>query len=209
MAQSLPGWSKALHSEHASRILARLRKDYQDAEGNAYPWYSQADPLTRQAVQRAIATRDASSRALQAALSDLQGVTAFCAPLLQKQLGIDTPVAQAQYVYQATAVRQPDGIPSGPVVPSEPGEIVPKGDPQYRSLLEAALHNFEGTADTTRFYAVDNRQHVLSMFQFSLPEACAMGCLTLSQIPSLLAPHRPTHARNRPLPTTMYRTTAP
>ncbi|ENB9662637.1 MULTISPECIES: dermonecrotic toxin domain-containing protein [Pseudomonas] len=151
MTQSLPGWSKALHSEHASRILARLRKDYQDAEGNAYPWYSQADPLTRQAVQRAIATRDASSRALQAALSDLQGVTAFCAPLLQKQLGIDTPVTQAQYVYQATAVRQPDGIPSGPVVPGELGEIVPKGDPQYRSLLEAALHNFEGTADTTRF----------------------------------------------------------
>lgn len=36
MTQSLPGWSKALHSEHASRILARLRKDYQDAEGNAY-----------------------------------------------------------------------------------------------------------------------------------------------------------------------------
>ena len=87
MTQSLPGWSKALHSEHASRILARLRKDYQDAEGNAYPWYSQADPLTRQAVQRAIATRDASSRALQAALSDLQGVTAFCAPTAAKAAG--------------------------------------------------------------------------------------------------------------------------
>lgn len=151
MARTLPGWSKALHGEHARQITARLHKDYQDGQGNTYAWYQQADEATRQALQRAIAKRDASSRALQAALGNLQGVTEFCAPLLQKQLNIDTPVTQAQYVYQATTVKQPVGLPTGPAVPHEQGEIVAKGAPQYRSLLEAALHNFEGTADTTRF----------------------------------------------------------
>ncbi|CAI3806175.1 hypothetical protein GLGCALEP_03957 [Pseudomonas sp. MM221] len=151
MVRTLPDWSKALHSEHASRILARLRKDYQDADGNDYDWYTQADELTRQALQRAIAKRDASSRALQAALSTLQGVTEYCTPLLQQQLNIDIAVTQAQYVYQATAVKHPVGFPGGPATPHELGEIVAKGEPQYRSLLEAALHNFEGPADTTRF----------------------------------------------------------
>lgn len=121
MVRTLPDWSKALHSEHASRILARLRKDYQDADGNDYDWYTQADELTRQALQRAIAKRDASSRALQAALSTLQGVTEYCTPLLQQQLNIDIAVTQAQYVYQATAVKHPVGFPGGPATPHEPG----------------------------------------------------------------------------------------
>ncbi|WP_043196719.1 NEL-type E3 ubiquitin ligase domain-containing protein [Pseudomonas putida] len=161
MARTLPYWSKALHIEHASRVLTRLRKDYRDTEGNNYAWYEQADEPTRQALQRAITQRDASSRALHAALGNLQGVTEFCAPLLQQQLNIDTPVTQAQYVYQATAVKQSVGLPVGPAVPHEVGEIVPKGDPQYRSLLEAALHNFEGPADTTRFSRLQrSRQHI-------------------------------------------------
>lgn len=151
MARTLPAWSKGLHNEHASLILTRLRREYQNSEGEPYAWYEQADEPTRKGLQRAIAQRDASSRALHAALGALQGVTEFCAPLLQKQLNIDAPVTQAQYVYQATAVKQPGGLPGGPAVPHEPGEIVPKGAPQHRSLLEAALHNFEGPADTTRF----------------------------------------------------------
>lgn len=117
MARTLPGWSKALHGEHARQITARLHKDYQDGQGNTYAWYQQADETTRQALQRAIAKRDASSRALQAALGNLQGVTEFCAPLLQKQLNIDTPVTQAQYVYQATTVKQPVGLPTGRSAP--------------------------------------------------------------------------------------------
>jgi len=164
MVRTLPGWSKALHSEHASQIMARLHKDYQDSQGNTCAWYQQADEPTRQALRRAIAKRDASNRALHAALGNLQGVTEFCAPLLQAQLDIATPVTQAQYVYQATTVKQPGGMPGGPAVPHEQGEIVPKGAPQYRSLLEAALHNFEGTADTTRFSRLQHsRQDIRSM----------------------------------------------
>ena len=170
MARTLPGWSKALHGEHARQITARLHKDYQDGQGNTYAWYQQADQPTRQALQRAIAKRDASARALHAALGNLQGVTEFCAPLLQKQLNIDTPVTQAQYVYQATTVKQPVGLPTGPAVPHEQGETVPKGAPQYRSLLEAALHNFEGPADTTPF----------SRLQHSRQDIRAMAGLTLT-----------------------------
>lgn len=161
IVRSLPDWSKALHSEHAGQIMRRLRKDYQDTDGNTYAWYDQADELTRQALQRAIARRDASYRALQAALGALQGISEFCAPLLQKQLSIGIPVTQAQYVYQATSVKQPGGLPGGPAVPHELGEIIPKGNPQYRSLLEAALHNFEGLADTTRLSRLQHsRQNI-------------------------------------------------
>jgi len=170
MVRTLPGWSKALHSEHASQIMARLHKDYQDSQGNTCAWYQQADEPTRQALQRAIAKRDASNRAVHAALGNLQGVTEFCAPLLQEQLNIDTPVTQAQYVYQATTVKQPRGVPGGPAVQHERGEIVSKGAPQYRSLLEAALHNFEGPADTTRFSRLQHsRQDIRSMTGLTVP----------------------------------------
>ncbi|RWU19123.1 hypothetical protein DM813_22665 [Pseudomonas alkylphenolica] len=161
MVRTLPAWSKALHPDHASRIVQSLRKDYLDADGVAYPWYSKADTPTREALQRAIARRDNSRRALQTALSALQGVTEFCAPLLQRRLGLDIPVDQAQYVHQATKVEKPKGSPGGPAVPTEPGDIVADGAPQYRSLLEAALHNFEGAADTTRLSRLQrNRQDI-------------------------------------------------
>ncbi|EJN39701.1 hypothetical protein PMI38_00820 [Pseudomonas sp. GM84] len=164
MVRSLPDWSKALHPDHASRIVQSLRMDYLDAEGVAYPWYSKADTLTREALQRAIAKRDDSRRALQTALSALRGITEFCAPLLQQRLKLDVAVDEAQYVYQAIQVKQPDGSPGGPPVSSELHEIIPKGDPQPRSLLEAALHNFEGPADTTRLSRLQrSRQDILSI----------------------------------------------
>lgn len=150
IVRTLPDWSKALHPDHASLVLQSLRKDYLDADGVAYPWYSEADTPTREALQRAIAKRDNSRRAIQAGLSALQGVTEFCIPLLQQRLGLDIPVDQAQYVHQATTVEQPERPPTGPAVPTELGDVVADGTPQYRSLLEAALHNFEGPADTTR-----------------------------------------------------------
>ena len=162
MVRTLPDWSKALHPDHASRIVQSLRKEYLDADGVAYPWYSKADAPTRKALQRAIAKRDNSRRALQTALSELQGITEFCAPLLQEHLQLDLAVSQAQYVHQATKVKPPKGLPGGPTVPTEPGEIVADGAPQYRSLLEAALHNFEGPADTTRLSRLQrSRQDIM------------------------------------------------
>lgn len=176
MVRTLPDWSKALHPDHASRIVQSLRKDYLDAEGVAYPWYTQADSLTRETLQRAIAKRDNSRNALQAALRPLQGITEYCTPLLEDHLKLDTPVSQAQYVHQATKIKQPEGLPGGPGVPSEQNEIVADGAPQYRSLLEAALHNFEGATDTTRFSRLQrSRQDIMPITGLTLPrfiEAC-------------------------------------
>lgn len=170
MVRTLPDWSKALHPDHASRIVQSLRKDYLDAEGVAYPWYTQADSLTRETLQRAIAKRDNSRNALQAALRPLQGITEYCTPLLEDHLKLDTPVSQAQYVHQATKIKQPEGLPGGPGVPSEQNEIVADGAPQYRSLLEAALHNFEGATDTTRFSRLQrSRQDIMPITGLTLP----------------------------------------
>nr|WP_314617532.1 DUF6543 domain-containing protein [uncultured Pseudomonas sp.] len=169
--RTLPGWSKALHPDHASRIVQSLRKDYLDADGVAYPWYESADMPTRQALQRTIAQRDASRQALQAALGALQNLATFCTPLLQQQLNLNIPVDQAQYVYQPTEVKLPIGVPPGSRPPSELNEIVPKGPAQYRSLLEAALHNFEGPADTTSLSRLQrSHQDILPIEGLSLGE---------------------------------------
>ncbi|MGE8062805.1 dermonecrotic toxin domain-containing protein [Pseudomonas sp. NPDC089547] len=159
IVRTLPDWSKALHREHASLIVQSLRKEYLDADGLPYTWFSQADTLTQQAVQLAIARRDSSRTALQAALAPLKGITEYCSPLLQRRLQIETSVSQAQYVYQPTAIERPKDVPGGPPVPTGQGTVVAQGDPQYRSLLDAALHNFEGARDTTRFTRLQRSRH--------------------------------------------------
>ncbi|MFJ4346297.1 dermonecrotic toxin domain-containing protein [Pseudomonas sp. NPDC089401] len=171
IVRTLPEWSKALHPEHASRTLQSLRKDYLDTDGVPYPWFSQADHLDQQALQRAIAVRDDSRTALQTALARLKGIHEYCAPLLQQQLQLDIPVSQAQYVHQPTTIEQPVGLPSGKPAPGETGAVVAKGDPQYRSLLEAALHNFEGVHDSTRLsYLRRSRQDPVPILDLSLPD---------------------------------------
>jgi len=149
IVDTLPAWSKDLHPRHASKLLQSLRKEYLDADGKPYDWYANAPDLDQQALRRAIDTRDASRRALRDALAGLEGITAFCRPLLQARLGVEVRVDQAQYVHQATKVSRPTTFPGRPPAVSEPLPIVPDGAPQFRSLLEAALHNFEGESDTT------------------------------------------------------------
>ncbi|MFJ4064341.1 dermonecrotic toxin domain-containing protein [Pseudomonas sp. NPDC089996] len=148
--QSLPQWSKQLHPDHASRIVQSLRKEYLDADGVPYPWFSNADTLMQEGIQRAIALRDKSRSALQTALSNLKSISDYCAPLLQAQLKLDIPVSQALYVHQPVEIKHPVGVPVGLPPPTELGTVVAKGAPRYLSLLEAALHNFEGPNDTTR-----------------------------------------------------------
>lgn len=150
IVDTLPAWSKDLHPRHAGKLLQSLRKEYLDADGKPYDWYANAPDLDQQALRRAIDTRDASRRVLRDALAGLEGITAFCRPLLQARLGVEVRVDQAQYVHQATKVSHPTTSPSRPPAVSEPLPIVPDGAPQFRSLLEAALHNFEGENDTTR-----------------------------------------------------------
>lgn len=150
IVRSLPAWSKELHPDHVKQVLTRARKDYLDSTGAPYPWYAKALPIEQDAIRRAVAERDRSQQMLKALLSPLKGISTFCRPLLQQRLALSTSVDQAQYVYQATQVEQPTVPPGGPSVPTTPLPVIAKGQPQLRSLLEAALHNFEGPEDTTR-----------------------------------------------------------
>ncbi|CAM4039907.1 Leucine-rich repeat-containing protein 32 [Pseudomonas reidholzensis] len=150
ISKSLPDWSKQLHPTQVREVLQRQRKEYLDAAGVALPWYADAAALDQAALRRAIELRDTSLSALQAQLQGLKGISEFCAPLLQQRLAIDVPVLQAQYRFQPTQVQRPTTPPSGPSTPTDLLPIIAKGEPQLRSLLEAALHNFEGPADTTR-----------------------------------------------------------
>nr|WP_314872841.1 NEL-type E3 ubiquitin ligase domain-containing protein [uncultured Pseudomonas sp.] len=150
IVRSLPAWSKALHPDQLNQLLSAARKDYLDPTGTPYDWYSNALPIDQEAIRRAGEERDSSREALHALLAPLKSVGDFCRPLLQQRLAIAAPVDQAQYVFQATQVEQPTRPPGGPSVPTTQLPIIAKGQPQLRSLLEAALHNFEGPEDTTR-----------------------------------------------------------
>lgn len=150
IVRSLPAWSKALHPEQVKQLFGAARKDYLDLSGKPYDWYATALPIEQDAIRRAVEERDRSRDVLQGLLSPLRSVGDFCRPLLQQRLAIVAPVDQAQYVFQATQVEQPTQPPTGPSVPTTQLPIIAKGKPQLRSLLEAALHNFEGPEDTTR-----------------------------------------------------------
>ncbi|MFJ2985293.1 MULTISPECIES: dermonecrotic toxin domain-containing protein [unclassified Pseudomonas] len=150
IVNTLPAWSKHLHPQHASRLLQSLRMEYLDADGKPYDWYTNAPDLDQKALRRAIDLRDASRLVLRNALAGLKGITEFCTPLLQARLGAHIAVDKAQYIYQATRVSLPGFNPGSPPVPGELLPVVPDGAPQPRSLLEVALHNFEGPDDTTR-----------------------------------------------------------
>lgn len=147
IVRSLPSWSKHVHAHYLSGLLARLRKDYLQADGTAHGWYAEASAAQQQALREAIERRDSSRKALQHALKPLKGITEFCKPLLERRLGIDDPVEQAQYHFQpfkpiieaitedtATVAAQTD---------RQRYERDPQGKARMLSLLEAALHNFE------------------------------------------------------------------
>ncbi|MFS0827138.1 NEL-type E3 ubiquitin ligase domain-containing protein [Pseudomonas phoenicis] len=148
--RSLPRWSRQLPAAVINALIEQTRPPYLDASGAPYDWYSQADEFSQQALARAVEKRQTSLRHLQRLLAPLKEITEFCAPLLERRLGIPVSVFEAQYRFQATEVEAPTGLPSGPNVVGGLLPVVPKGKPQLRSLLEAALHNFEGQHDTTR-----------------------------------------------------------
>lgn len=148
--RTLPQWSRHLPASTIRDIVAQARAPYLDPDGKPYGWYADARVLDREALQRALDRRQASVKALQRQLQALQGITAFCAPLLQQHLGLPISVLDAQYRYQATEIERPGTHPSGPNVPTGLSPVIARGQPQLHSLLEAALHNFEGLHDTTR-----------------------------------------------------------
>lgn len=169
IVRTLPAWSKQLHPSHTRKMIQSLRNDYIDEHGVPYPWFAGARPDWQDGVRRAIAKRNESRKALQQALAPLKGISEFCAPLLEQRLALDIPVDQAQYSFQpfediGDSWVSPIDV-EYPVATERETNVSatrPKGSPQLRSLLEAALHNFTGISQagpysTLQYSATDTR----------------------------------------------------
>ncbi len=138
IVRNLPAWSKALKPEHASNMLDKLRKEYLDANGTPFDWYSSASQPRQQALQEAIEQRDAYRRALGKELAPLKGITEYCAPLLQQRLGTAIDVNKAIFVRTTQFLPVPP-----PGTPPVPGSVLtPEPVVLRHTLLEAALQNF-------------------------------------------------------------------
>ncbi|MFK0310158.1 NEL-type E3 ubiquitin ligase domain-containing protein [Pseudomonas sp. NPDC090233] len=154
ITRNLPEWSKTLYPAHTKRIMQRVRKDYLDENGAPYSWYAAASPEARHRLQTLINERDTCQVQLKKALAGLKGISEFCKPLLASRLRLNVAVDKAQYVFQPftyTPRIEPDtpepAIPLAGAPEQDPFIISPVGAPQTRSLLEAAMHNFEGLAE--------------------------------------------------------------
>ncbi|WP_408981016.1 dermonecrotic toxin domain-containing protein, partial [Pseudomonas sp. GW460-LB5] len=151
ITRTLPKWSKALHPAHTHTVLQSLRKEYLAEDGTPYSWYATADEQAREQLHSAIETRNKYLAQVRQALAGFKDIIDFCTPLLTRQLQVSVPVDRAQYVFQPF---EPTaniwvGVPAveTPLVPDLEVDVLatrPVGEPQTRSLLEAALHNFEG-----------------------------------------------------------------
>lgn len=153
--RSLPGWTKHLHHTQVSRLLRRAQAEHIDEDGQLAQWLTQA-PADQQAnLHDAISRRSTSQKALAKALKDLRGITEFSEPLLQARLGLAAPMTQAQFRFQPFTSNLEGQLPDPgashdiPRLPSLNQQ--PTGSATLTSLLEAALHNFEGMAEVGPF----------------------------------------------------------
>jgi Leucine-rich repeat (LRR) protein len=158
ITRSLPAWTKTLHPDHTRRLMRSLRKDYLDDEGAPQSWYATATAEQQARLRLLIGDREASFQALGDALKGLKDIRAFCKPLLETRLGQGIDVERAQYVHQpyemstntwAGPLDLEVPIATDPSLPDPTPH--PVGQAQRRSLLEAALHNFEGLDDLGPF----------------------------------------------------------
>lgn len=144
---SFPAWARQLPASRIGSLFSALRADYLDEEGKPYSWYATAEAGHQSALHQALTRREQSRKASGEALAGLQGITAFCQPLLADALNIGQPVTQAQYVFQPwKLVVDPDllGFPPPGPIPTIINPSIPQADgpPQRHSLLAAALGNF-------------------------------------------------------------------
>jgi len=156
--RSLPGWTRHLHPRHARRLLRRAHREHVQQDGQPAPWFAQASAARQAELRQAIKQRATSHQALAGALQDLRGITEFCEPLLQARLGIQVALTQARFRHQpftsslGGAFPDPDASHHAPRTPASIEE--PAGAASLTSLLEAALHNFEGVAEVGPFSAL-------------------------------------------------------
>lgn len=119
------------------------------------PWFAQASAARRAELRQAIKQRTTSHQALAKALQGLRGITEFCEPLLQARLGIQVALTQAQFRHQPFTSSLGGEFPDPDAshhVPRTPASIEePAGTASLTSLLEAALHNFEGMTEVGPF----------------------------------------------------------
>ena len=151
ITRALPKWSKALHPAHTQKVVQSLRRDYLAENGTPYTWYATADAPAREQLRNAIKVRNKCLAQLKTALAGFKDIITFSTPLLTKRLNVNVPVDRAQYVFQPFEADADlwTGVPDleVPLPPERRVDVLatrPVGEPQARSLLEAALHNFEG-----------------------------------------------------------------
>lgn len=151
ITRALPKWSKALHPAHTQKVVQSLRRDYLAEDGTPYTWYATADAPAREQLRNAIKVRNKCLAQLKTALAGFKDIITFSTPLLTERLKVNVPVDRAQYVFQPFEADADiwTGVPDleVPLFPDRKVDVLatrPVGEPQARSLLEAALHNFEG-----------------------------------------------------------------
>lgn len=154
IVRNLPDWCRTMYPDHTRRVVQSIRKDYLDENGSPYAWYAAASDEDQARLRQLISARDAEFKALRALLEDFRQISEFCKPLLESRLGPDVKADKAQYLHQpfkvyTTLVNIPglDFSLGG----DETYIKRPEGPPQKRTLLEAALHNFEGTDEVGPF----------------------------------------------------------
>ncbi len=156
----IPAWAKQLHPRHLERVLQSAHNEHIDEDGTPIGWFANASAVHQQLLRDAIKVRTATRKTLHQALSKLQSLPQFCEPLLQQKLAIDVPVTQAQYSFQPFDTHLGGSLETVPGLDSlglgagayEPEwNNVPVGAIESRSLLEAAMHNFEGMAEVGPF----------------------------------------------------------
>jgi hypothetical protein len=143
-----------MHPEHTRRIVRSVRKDYLDEHGSPYSWYAAADQDDQTLLRLLMGYRDTRFKALRAALKDFKQIHEFCKPLLKRQLGLEVEVGQAQYIHQPFKVFASQVNPPGLEISLGEPQLLenrPDGPAEKRSLLEAALHNFEGPDEAGPF----------------------------------------------------------
>lgn len=179
----IPTWAGQLHPRHLERVLQSAHNEHIEEDGTPTGWFAKASPLHQQLLRDAIKVRTAKRKALSQALSDLHSLPQFCEPLLQQKLAINVPVTQAQYCFQpfennlgGSLETVPDldalGLGGGAYAPEWTSE--PVGAPESRSLLEAAMHNFEGMVEVGAF----------STLQVSASDTSALPGLSMARFVS-------------------------
>ncbi|MDC0690916.1 NEL-type E3 ubiquitin ligase domain-containing protein [Mitsuaria sp. RG] len=153
--RSLPGWTRQLQPAHAQRLLRRAHREHVQPDGQLADWFVLASPARQAELRQAIKQRTASSNALAKALQGLQGITEFCEPLLKARLGVQVSLTQAQFSRQPFTQGLEGGFPDPDASHDRPRPAIPSAQPSgaatLTSLLEAALHNFEGMAEVGPF----------------------------------------------------------